>query len=337
MKLKILNIEDNLNDQIILKRILETKLRVEFKITYSLTGKDGLDKATEETFDLILLDYKLPDLSGLEFLEELRKKRVNTPVIFLTGMGNEKVAVEAMKRGVKDYIVKDDLQSSKFIESIRDILTEKFEKEKNDNKKEEKVLLSGIEEEILNKLKEQEIDTIKFEYKNNEYDYHGLNSLKKKYGLLQIEKNLYSLYNKDYLDIIDEKRIVLCPKCSDSDYSIVNINYICPKCQSDRIDKVELIEHQFCGYIGERHKYISDSFLKCPNCNIILQEKNKDSKDIKTDYNVLGTSFECQNCKILFSKPEMIHICEKCNLKFDYKTMIYRKIYEYKMNDKTPV
>jgi CheY-like chemotaxis protein len=57
-------------------------------------------------FDLVVLDYELPDGDGLQLLDFLRDARRSDPVIFLTGQGSEDVAMEAMQRGALDYLVK---------------------------------------------------------------------------------------------------------------------------------------------------------------------------------------------------------------------------------------
>lgn len=61
--------------------------------------------------DCILLDYQLPETTGLEFLEELRDedREISLPVIMLTGEGSESIAVEAMRKGVSDYLTKSIL------------------------------------------------------------------------------------------------------------------------------------------------------------------------------------------------------------------------------------
>ncbi|MEB0033045.1 diguanylate cyclase [Undibacterium sp. RTI2.1] len=62
---------------------------------------------SEQIFDCILLDYQLPGTNGFELLVELRESLgIKTPVVMLTGEGNEMVAVEAMKRGASDYLPK---------------------------------------------------------------------------------------------------------------------------------------------------------------------------------------------------------------------------------------
>ncbi len=71
------------------------------------TGREGLQLAHAEKPDCVLLDLHLPDMTGLEFLAELKNELGEIPVMMLTGADNASVAVEAMKRGAQDYLVKD--------------------------------------------------------------------------------------------------------------------------------------------------------------------------------------------------------------------------------------
>jgi len=73
-------------------------------------GRTGLALARSQRFDCIVVDYNLPDISGFELLDELQNGGSVVPVIFLTGSGNEAVAVEAMKRGALDYLQKSELK-----------------------------------------------------------------------------------------------------------------------------------------------------------------------------------------------------------------------------------
>ncbi len=61
-----------------------------------------------EVFDLVFLDYSLPQRDGLWFLGEIRRGKAPPPVVMVTGRGDEQVAVEAMKRGAYDYVVKQE-------------------------------------------------------------------------------------------------------------------------------------------------------------------------------------------------------------------------------------
>ena len=73
-------------------------------------GHEGVEMARTQAFDCILVDYRLPDMSGLDLLVQLREQvNIAAPMVMLTGMGNEAVAVEAMKRGAYDYLTKENL------------------------------------------------------------------------------------------------------------------------------------------------------------------------------------------------------------------------------------
>lgn len=78
-------------------------------ITEAESGRQGLRLYHESSPDAVLLDYNLPDLDGLEFLESLDESnsdRALLPIVMLTGHGNEEIAVEAMKLGALDYLIK---------------------------------------------------------------------------------------------------------------------------------------------------------------------------------------------------------------------------------------
>jgi len=77
-------------------------------------SQSGLEILRHKTIDCILLDYELPDMNGITFLEVLIQKESTEliPIIMLTGQNNESVVVEAFKRGISDYISKNNLNST---------------------------------------------------------------------------------------------------------------------------------------------------------------------------------------------------------------------------------
>ncbi|MFZ5564629.1 MAG: sigma-54-dependent transcriptional regulator, partial [Thermodesulfobacteriota bacterium] len=75
-------------------------------VTACLTGTEALKTLAENGFDLILLDYKMPDINGLDMLSEIRRVEVKTPVILMTAYGTTDLAIETMKRGAYDYLTK---------------------------------------------------------------------------------------------------------------------------------------------------------------------------------------------------------------------------------------
>ena len=106
MAYKILIVEDN-PAQVELMRITFSKKSNKFSTTFSYVGKECIKQCKENYYDAVILDYKLPDYSGLDVLIKLRKLNIRYPVIIITAQGDEKVAVEAMKNGAADYVIKE--------------------------------------------------------------------------------------------------------------------------------------------------------------------------------------------------------------------------------------
>lgn len=81
---------------------------IEYEIRSAATGHLGLVEAQAFQPDCILLDYGLPDMNGLEFIDSLIEVsgELATPIVMLTGQGDEQIAVNALKRGVHDYLIK---------------------------------------------------------------------------------------------------------------------------------------------------------------------------------------------------------------------------------------
>ncbi len=77
-----------------------------YRVTAANSGQKGLELAQSLQPDLILCDLEMPDINGLDLLQELQRKRADLPAIMMTAFGSEAVATQALRIGVKDYIVK---------------------------------------------------------------------------------------------------------------------------------------------------------------------------------------------------------------------------------------
>lgn len=108
-KLKIIIIDDSLTDREITVGSLKLVEEFEVEADTARTGMEGLEKIDKEKFDLILLDYRMPGMSGLDFMNRLREKNIDIPVVMATGESNTKIAVEALKIGAYDYVSKDEI------------------------------------------------------------------------------------------------------------------------------------------------------------------------------------------------------------------------------------
>jgi DNA-binding response OmpR family regulator len=114
--LRILIVDDSPEDRATYRRRITRDTADKYQFLETSLGEAGIELARKEKPDCILLDYNLPDLNGLDFLDQLRagESEGTTPVVMLTGQGSETVAVESLRRGAQDYLVKqlnsNDLQ-----------------------------------------------------------------------------------------------------------------------------------------------------------------------------------------------------------------------------------
>ncbi len=104
----ILLVEDNEHDQTAFKRALG-KSPTDFDITVCDKAEDAFDKLSvnQDSFDLIIVDFDLPGMTGLDFYRRQQHLKNQPPFVMLTGAGSENLAVEALQAGMYDYIIKD--------------------------------------------------------------------------------------------------------------------------------------------------------------------------------------------------------------------------------------
>ena len=104
--MKILLVEHNPDHILFARRIIE-KLDGHYQLDSVTEAKEGLRRIDEINYDLVLCDCRMPDMTALDILRRIRNKGKDLPFIVVTSSGNEKVAVDLMKEGAYDYIVKD--------------------------------------------------------------------------------------------------------------------------------------------------------------------------------------------------------------------------------------
>lgn len=77
-----------------------------YKTVYAYDGRSGLKLIHENQPDLVMLDYNLPEMTGIDVLQQMAQESINTPVVLMTGYGSELSAIEAFRLGAKDYLIK---------------------------------------------------------------------------------------------------------------------------------------------------------------------------------------------------------------------------------------
>jgi signal transduction histidine kinase/HPt (histidine-containing phosphotransfer) domain-containing protein len=119
--LKILIIDDDKVDTVtIIRSISHSGIIADVENAFS--AQEGIEKIKSFNYDLIFLDYMMPDSDGISFLKKLKDLGIETPVIFVTSQGDEKIASQAILGGASDYIPKTLLTPDGISQSIRNAL-----------------------------------------------------------------------------------------------------------------------------------------------------------------------------------------------------------------------
>jgi DNA-binding NarL/FixJ family response regulator len=124
--INVLIVDDLESDRATYSRYLQSDSGITYRIIEAATLEEGLELCRSHPPDIVLLDLSLPDGDGLEFLEAINIDRAEdrVPVIMLTGQGNEKTAVSAMKLGVADYLLKGDITAKSLTTTVNRVLRE---------------------------------------------------------------------------------------------------------------------------------------------------------------------------------------------------------------------
>ncbi len=164
---EILLIEDELK----IARFLQLELTHEgYSLTIATEGRDGLIKAMDDKFDLIILDLMLPNLSGIEICRRLRSNNIQTPIIMLTAKSDVSDKVMGLDIGADDYMTKP-FAIEELLARIRKILS----RSKRENEKKEKEAIIKAGKIVLNKntysahFENEEISLTKKEFELLEY------------------------------------------------------------------------------------------------------------------------------------------------------------------------
>lgn len=124
-RLEILLIEDNPGDALLFKEILQESSKQTYAVRQAATMADALAQLDDtrvaeasKRVDLMLVDLNLPDSQGLNTVETLIQRASDIPLIVLTGAMEENLAIQAMRLGAQDYLLKDEMHQQLLVRSI---------------------------------------------------------------------------------------------------------------------------------------------------------------------------------------------------------------------------
>jgi diguanylate cyclase (GGDEF)-like protein len=117
--LRVLLVEDDEDDYVLVQAFLADIDDLSTQLTWTAHSVEALDKLKCEAFDVILVDYHLDQMNGLEFVREVQARGCPTPIIMLTGQGDRDVDLAAMKAGAVDYLEKNQITLPLLERSLR--------------------------------------------------------------------------------------------------------------------------------------------------------------------------------------------------------------------------
>jgi len=121
--INLLFVDDDIGYMAVAQQLLAKYQGKKFNIVWKKDGPSALGELkTNKNIDLVLVDYYLPEINGLEVTRLIRENKIDVPIIFLTSNRDFRLAIEAMKYGIEDFMVKDEAVDSVLPRTIVNIL-----------------------------------------------------------------------------------------------------------------------------------------------------------------------------------------------------------------------
>jgi diguanylate cyclase (GGDEF)-like protein len=120
--INVLLVEDSPTDALLLREALTDERSMDFRTAHAESLADALRRLQEQRFDLILLDLGLPDSQGLETFARMHDQVPQIPIIVLTGLDDDTLAIQAVKEGAQDFLTKGRVDRYWLVRNIRHAL-----------------------------------------------------------------------------------------------------------------------------------------------------------------------------------------------------------------------
>ena len=172
--IKVLLIEDSEADaRFILEMLKEIKSK--FELVHSKKLGEGLQILNEDSFDVLLLDLSLPDSMGFDTFENAHTHKPGLPIVILSGLDDEELAIKAVRKGAQDYLIKGDVSTRILSRAISYAIERKnTEKELIESRED----LIGLIKEYTGELKKKGVGEIDGVQKKIEEKIHTFQELK---------------------------------------------------------------------------------------------------------------------------------------------------------------
>jgi DNA-binding NtrC family response regulator len=121
--INLLFVDDDASYMAVAQHLLSKYQGKRFNILWKQDGPSALEELKKnQSIDMLLIDYYLPEVNGLEVTRQIREQKFAVPIIFLTSNRDFRLAIEAMRYGVEDYMVKEEAVDSVLPRTILNIL-----------------------------------------------------------------------------------------------------------------------------------------------------------------------------------------------------------------------